>query len=101
MADAAVEEVNHEWQTMEEMVMLDVCRQKYKTCKHAKTALLESRSELAEATGDKKWGTGLNVKRTQECLPDFWPGRNMMGKILKTIRTELLEEKHLQLIDYG
>ncbi len=61
-ADTAVEEVDQEWLAIEETVMLDICRRKYKACKYVKTTLLESQSELAEATGDKKWGTGLNVE---------------------------------------
>ena len=39
------------------------------------------------------------MRLTQECLPDFWPGQNVMGKILKAVRTELLEEKQLQQIE--
>lgn len=45
----------------EESVMLGVCRNKFCSCTHVKDALLESNSEIAEATFDKKWGTGLNV----------------------------------------
>ncbi len=62
-------------------------------CPYARQSLLESRSEIAEATLDKKWRTNLNKTCTQECLPDFWPSQNLIGKILKAIRTELLEEK--------
>ena len=45
---------------------------------------------------DKVWGTGLDVNRTLECLPDFWLGQNLMGCILKDLRTEFLEQQHLQ-----
>lgn len=31
-----------------------------------------------------------------ECLPDYWPGQNKMGKILKEICSELLEAQQLQ-----
>ncbi len=81
------------WLEKDESVMLDICWKKFHVCPHARQSLLEIRSEIAEATPDKKWGTGLNEACTQECLPDFWPGQNLMGKILKVIRTELLEEK--------
>ncbi len=33
---------------------------------------------------------------TAECLPDYWPGKNKMGKMLKEIRSMLLEARHLQ-----
>ncbi len=84
------------WLEKDESVMLDICRKKFWACSHAQQSLLKSRSEIAEATLDKKWGTGLNEICTQECLPDFWPSQNLMGKILKAIRTELLEERRLQ-----
>ena len=68
-------------------------------CEHARDALLNSKSELAEATLDHKWGTGLNIDHTVECLPDFWPGQNLMGQILKQVHSELLESRHLQLVE--
>ena len=39
------------------------------------------------------------MDRTLEYLPNFWPGQNLMGKILKMIYSELLEEKRLQQIN--
>ena len=92
-------ELDPMWEEKEESIMLDICCYKYRVCPHAREALLESQSEIAEATADQKWGTSFDVDRTLECLPDFWPGQNLMGKILKIIRTELLEEKRLQQIE--
>ncbi len=46
---------------------------------------------------DKVWGMGLDVERMLKCLPDFWPGQNLMGRILKDLRTEFLEQQHLQI----
>ncbi len=60
-------------------IMVEMVHHKYKACDHAHTALLESKSEIAEATADKLWGTGLDMERTLECLPDYWPGQNLMG----------------------
>ncbi len=57
-----------------------------------------------ERTLDLKWGSGLDPVLTLECLPDFWLGQNLMGKILKEIHSELLEAKQLQVIsteDHG
>ncbi len=39
------------------------------------------------------------MRRTIETNPDFWPGKNMLGKILRCIRGDLLEEIYLQQID--
>ncbi len=44
---------------------------------------------MAEATRDNFWGTGLNLQQSGECLLDFWPGDNVMGKILMEIRAKL------------
>ena len=94
-----MQETRKHWLEKDESVMLDICRKKFCACPHARQSLLESRCEIVEATLDKKWGTGMNKAHTQECLPDFWPGQNLMGKILKAVRTELLEEKRLQQIE--
>ncbi len=84
-AQEAVPEPDKEWLQIDETVMLDVNHRKYKACPYACSALLESRSELVEATGNKRSGMGLKINRTLECLPDFWPSQNLMGKILKTL----------------
>ncbi len=39
-------------------------------------------SKLVEGTMNTKWGSGLGPDQTKECLPDYWPGENQMGKIL-------------------
>ena len=45
------------------------------------------------------WGTGLDAHRMVETLPDFWPGQNCLGKILKKIRGDMLEDICLSQID--
>ena len=84
-ARKAIPEPDPSWLEKDEKVMLDICRRKFKAYPHPQLALSESCSELAEATLDKRWGTGLDIHRTQEYLPDYWPGDNLMGKILKTV----------------
>ncbi len=83
------------WSDKERFVMKQACQNKFNNCEHARAALLSSKSELAEATKDLKWGTGLDKQRTIECMPEYWPGNNMMGAILKEIRSDLLEELRL------
>ena len=75
------------------------CQNKFSSCEHARDALLNSKSELAEATRDHKWGTGLDKIQTIECLPDCWPGQNWMGQILKEIHLEVLEEERLSKLE--
>ncbi len=60
--------------------MIDrVCRNKFANCVHTKEILLKSKSELAECTSILEWGTGLDMKKTIETLPDFWLGKNLLG----------------------
>ncbi len=76
-AQVAIPKQDESWDSKDKMVKVVRC--KYEACAHARTALLESRLEIAEATADKVWGMGLNVDRILECLQDFWPGQNLMG----------------------
>ncbi len=87
------------WTEKECFVMKIACQNKFSSCEHAWDALLHSKSELAEATRDRKWGTGLDKVQTIKCLPDCWPGENWMGYILKEIHLEVLEEERLSKLD--
>ena len=60
---------------------------------------MNSKSELAEATLNKRQGTGIDLDHTLDCNPDYWPGKNLMGKILKQVQSELLESHCLQLVE--
>ena len=95
----AEEEVSEYWTQCEQDKMLQVCRRKFDACEHARDCLLNSKSELAEATLDKKWGTGMDMANTIDCTPDFWPGQNLMGQILKQVHSELLEQRCLALVE--
>ena len=89
-------DISEEWLNKEEEVLHWACFNKFNACSHACEVLLSSKSELVEGTTDLKWGSGLDPCMTAECLPDYWPGKNKMGKMLKEIRSVLLEARHLQ-----
>ncbi len=74
-------------------------RNKFNNCPHACHALLCTRAELVEGTMDRKWGSGLDVQRTHEYHPNYWPGENHLGRILMTIRKELERDWELQVLD--
>ncbi len=80
-------------------VMEVACRNKFANCEHARKVLLESKSELAECTQNKEWGTGLDHQRMVQMLPDYWPGKNWLGQILRKIQGELLEDIRLSQIE--
>ena len=73
------------WQKQEIMAIEFSCRNKFNNCSHARHALLQARSELVEGTSNMKWGLGLDVERTKEYHPNYWPGDNNMSKILSKI----------------
>ncbi len=95
------EQENSRWQKKKEMVMLHACQNKFNNCSYAREVLLNSKSELAECTQNKEWGMGLDQQRTMETLPEFWPGKNLMGKILKKICSDLLEDIRLTQLKRG
>ncbi len=41
----------------------------------------------------------MDLDHTLDCNPDYWPGKNLMGKILKQVQSELLESHYLQLVE--
>ncbi len=65
--------------------MMETNLSKYRSCLHAKSALMNSKVVIAEATSDKIWGSGLNPEMTRTTLSDYWPGKNNLGKILVRI----------------
>ncbi len=62
---------------------------KYESCGHVKDFLLDMALTIAEATGDPYWAMGLNPQQMRECLSDYWPGENHMGKILMVLRDDI------------
>ncbi len=92
-----VPEAMTEWVDKEDGVLYEACYNKFAACSHTQEALLNSRSELVEETLDLKWGSRMDPQHTLDCLPDYWPGQNKMGKILKEIWSELLEVRFFNL----
>ncbi len=69
---------------------------KFHSCTYAMDVLLSCPLVVAEATGDRFWGTGLNESQTVECLSEYWPRENHMGKILMDLGKSLLGERNLK-----
>ena len=69
---------------------------KFHSCTHAMEVLLSCPPIIAEATRDRFWGTGLNETQIVECLSEYWPRENHMGKILMDLWKGLLEERNLK-----
>ncbi len=76
------DKVSDDWKAIAKTKMYCSNTLKYAACEHAHQKLLSSHMTVAEATGDPYWGTRLNVAQTLDCLPKYWPGKNIMGEIL-------------------
>ena len=83
------DQVSESWKAQAVAEMRETNKLKYQACPHAHDSFLCLRITIAEATGDPFWGTGLNVAQTLECISDYWPGANHMGKILMELHSEL------------
>ena len=44
---------------------------------------------LAQATLNKHWGVGLKLSNDAIATKNKWKGKNVLGEILMTVRTEL------------
>ncbi len=75
-------ELSSEWKDKAYQEMQESCRLKFTSYPHVREKLLSSKLTIVEATGDPFWGSGLNIQQTLDCLLDYWPGQNNLGKIL-------------------
>ena len=84
------------WLEHKIQVMDHACCNKFQHCVHARD---QSKSELAECTSNREWGTGLDIRHMIETILDFWPRKNLLGQVLKRICSNLLEDMHLSQLD--
>ncbi len=57
-------------------------------CPAFREALLDTKPIIAEATPNRFWGCGLHPKLAKMTKPDYYPGHNMLGKILMDERSK-------------
>ena len=81
------DKVSDEWKAIAKTEMYCSNTLKYAACEHAHQKLLSSHVTVAEATRDPYWGMGLNVAQTLDCLPEYWPRKNIIGEILMELHT--------------
>ena len=81
------------WEESNISAMKQLLTEKARTCEHFKQCLIMSKDKvLAEATGNKRWGTGLNAWITERTKPNRWPGSNLMGVLLMDLTEELMHD---------
>lgn len=79
-----------DWLDQEEEVMLSILHNKYEQNQELATKLVNTgQKQLHEATGDHKWSTGAELA-SKTLLNSEWKGQDLMGKLLETVRTDLI-----------
>lgn len=82
------------WKDLRCDEMSKVLSAKAKSSAKFKNELLETGSKiLSEGLTDMYWGSGLTHMITQTTKPHFWPGCNMLGKLLMKLRQELRNQQ--------
>ena len=80
-----------EWEDENMDVMKDLLVKKTKSCELFRNCLLENHEKfLGECTQNLRWGTGLSKWMTEHTNVRFWPGNNLLGRLLMSITEELL-----------
>ena len=88
----ALEVDANQWLPTATDVMSRAVRIKFQTNERAKEFLLNTdKNVIAEAGPCLKWGTGLKLSDPKLGDAREWKGENLLGKILMTVRKELLD----------
>lgn len=79
------------WDNCKESVMFKGLKAKFEQNEELKEMLLSTGDAiLAEcAQKDLIWGIGLRMNSKDRFFPERWKGKNLLGKILMTVRTYL------------
>ena len=85
--------VKEEWDKTKDGIMRTAVKAKFVQHPDLKTKLLETGTRpIGEASArDKYWGIGTSADTAKANDPAKWPGKNVLGKILQELRTELKE----------
>ena len=76
--------------------MKHLLTKKAEQCTEYQAALLNSAPVMAAAITNTFWGTGLSAQATTRSKPEYWPGNNMLGKLMADIRDELVTRQNTQ-----
>ena len=72
--------------------MRDILIAKADYCPAFKSTLIDSGvKDLVECTQDLFWASGLAPRLTATTKPSFYPGSNMLGNILDSVRRDLIK----------
>jgi len=79
------------WDARKINIVLRISRAKYQQNDGLRRKLFQTgRALLAEASPhDLIWGIGMDAKTAAVTDPDYWPGQNLLGRILTQVRDEM------------
>ena len=77
-----------EWDAKRRDIMKNGLKAKFSDPDLSAYLLATGNAHLMEASHDKIWGTGINIKNDR-CLEDKYEGENLMGILLMEVRDEL------------
>ena len=82
------------WNVIRQIVVYRALLEKFRQNPDLKVQLLATHPHtLAEcALQDKIWGIGMTMHDEYRFEPDLWPGQNLLGFTLMTVREELSKE---------
>ena len=95
----SIAEASERWRWEEDNldIMQQILQAKLQQCEAFRHCLLENRDKvLAEATPSKLWGSGLSPYATEHTAPDYWPGRNLLGAMLRDLVSQLSSARHTE-----
>jgi ribA/ribD-fused uncharacterized protein len=85
------ESTRHKWEDNNMATMRELLKSKWGSCESFRNCLLMNENKvIAEATKNKRWGTGLSKWITDKTTPKYWPGGNMMGALLMELTEEMI-----------
>ena len=67
--------------------------------KFRNTLLNSEKQRTVESSRDLYWSRGPSLRGTAATLPSYLPGHNYLGRVLFTVRAEILEDEKLKLLN--
>ena len=94
IASRAHRDMHNDWHSIKACVMRQILHAKADYCEEFRSVLLGTAgNRLVETvTGDDFWSSGLPPYLAASTKPQHFPGSNMLGSVLESIRHDLMKE---------
>lgn len=87
---------NDQWVSTKVSVMEEILENKCVQVPVFRDKLVTSKQSttFVEATYNNEWGSGLDRDGTRNTKPDHWPGKNVLGVLMKKVAKKVRKRKH-------